>query len=248
MLEDGIIQQSQSPWKFPILVVPKKLDASGKRKWRICVDFRKLNDVTVGDSFPIPNIQDILDKLGRARYFSALDCASGYWQVPLAEEDRLKTAFSTPTCHYEYLRMPFGLKSAPSTFQRLMNNVLMGLIGTRCFVYLDDVIIFGETLQEHYARLREVFEKLRQYNLKIEPDKCEFLKTELSYLGHVVTGEGVKPDPHKIQAINEFPIPRNKTDVKSFLGLDGYYRKFIPQFSKIAKPLNDLLKKDHTWK
>jgi len=155
MLEDGIIQQSQSPWNFTILVVPKKLDASAKRKLRICVDFRKLN-VTVGDSFPIPNIQDILDKLRRARYFSALDCASGYWQVPLAEEDRLKTAFSTPTCHYEYLRMPFGLKSAPSTFQRLMNNVLMGLIGTRCFVYLDDVIIFGETLQEHQARLRGV--------------------------------------------------------------------------------------------
>jgi len=153
MLEDGIIQQSQSPWNFPILVVPKKLDASGKRKWRICVDFQRLNDVTVGDSFPIPNIQDILDKLGRARYFSALDCASGYWQVPLAEEDRLKTAFSTPTCHYEYLRMPFGFRSAPSTFQRLLNNVLMGLIGTRCFVYLDDVIIFGETLQEHHARL-----------------------------------------------------------------------------------------------
>lgn len=128
MLEDGVIQQSQSPWNFPILVVPKKLDASGKRKWRICVDFRKLNDVIVGDSFPLPNIHDILDKLGRARYFSALDCASGYWQVPLAEEDRPKTAFSTPTYHYEYLRMPFGLKSAPSTFQRLMNNVLMGLL------------------------------------------------------------------------------------------------------------------------
>ena len=138
MLEDGIIHQSQSPWNFPILVVPKKLDAAGKRKWRICVDFRKLNDITVGDSFPIPNIQDILNKLGRARYFSALHCASGYWQIPLADEDRPKTAFSIPTCHYEYLRMPFGLKSAPSTFQRLMNNVLMGLIGTRCFVYLDD--------------------------------------------------------------------------------------------------------------
>jgi len=176
MLEDGIIQQSQSPWNFPILFVPKKLDASGKRKWRICVDFRKFNVVTVGDSFPIPNIQDILDKLGRARYTSALDCASGYWQVPLAEEDRPKTAFSTPTCHYEYLRMPFGLKSAPSTFQRLMNNVLMGLMGTRFFVYLDDVIIFRETPQEHHTRLREVFEKLRQCNLRIEPDNGYFRK------------------------------------------------------------------------
>lgn len=141
MLNDGIIQESQSPWNFPILIVPKKIDASGVQKWRICVDFRKLNEVTVGDSFPLPNIQEILDKLGRARYFSALDCASGYWQVPLSKEDRLKTAFSTSKGHYEYLRMPFGLKSAPSTFQRLMNQVLMGLIGMRCFVYLDDIII-----------------------------------------------------------------------------------------------------------
>jgi hypothetical protein len=165
MLEDKIIQPSQSPWNFPILVVPKKLDASGKRKWRICVDFRKLNDVTVGDSFPLPDIQEILDKLGRARYFSALDCASGYWQVPLAEEDGMKTAFSTTTGHYEYLRMPFGLKSAPSTFQRLMNQVFLGLIGIRCFVYLDDVILFGETPQEHNGRLREIFERLRQFNV-----------------------------------------------------------------------------------
>jgi hypothetical protein len=160
-----------------------------------------------------------LDKLGRARHFSALDCASGYWQVPLAEEDRPKTAFSTPTCHYEYLRMPFGLKSAPSTFQRLMNNVLMGLIGTRCFVYLDDVIIFGETLQEHHIRLREVFDKLRQYNLKIEPDKCEFLKTELTYLGHVVTGDGVKPHPHKVNAIDNFPTPKVKNKCQIIFGV-----------------------------
>ena len=247
MLEDNIIRPSQSPWNFPILIVPKKIDASGKRKWRICVDFRRLNEITVGDSFPIPNIQEILDKLGKARYFSALDCASGYWQVPMAEEDRAKTAFSTPSGHYEYLRMPFGLKSAPSTFQRLMNSVFMGLIGTRCFVYLDDVIIFGETLLEHNTRLREVFDKLRQFNLKIEPDKCEFLKTELKYLGHVVTGEGVKPDPEKVKAVIDFPTPQNTTDVKSFLGLAGYYRKFIPQFSKIAKPLTDLLKKDRKW-
>jgi hypothetical protein len=248
MLEDEIIQSSNSPWNFPILIVPKKIDASGKRKWGMCVDFRKLNDITVGDSFPLPNIQDILDKLGRAKYFSAIDCACGYWQVPLAEEDRIKTAFSMPTGHYEYLRMPFGLKSAPSTFQRLMNKVLMGLLGTRCFVYLDDVIIFGESFSEHNARLREVFDKLRQYNLKIEPDKCEFLKTELSYLGHVVTREGVKCDPEKVKAIKEFPIPKNFTDVKSFLGLAGYYRKFIYQFSKLAKPLTELLKKDQPWR
>jgi hypothetical protein len=142
--------------------------------------------------------------------------------------------------------MPFGLKSAPSTFQRLINNVFMGLIGTRCFVYLDDVIIFGETFQEHNSRLREVFEKLRQFNLKIEPDKCEFLKTEISYFGHV-TSEGMRPDPEKIKAITNFPTAKNTTDIKSFLGLAGYYHKFIPQFSKIAKPLNDLLKKNQKW-
>jgi hypothetical protein len=208
-------------------------------KWRICVEFRRLNDVTVGDSFPLPNTQDILDKLGGAQYFSALDCASGYWQITMAEEDRAKTAFSRLTGHYEYLRMPFGLKLVPCIFQRLMNSVFVGLIGTRCFVYLDDVIIFGETLREHHARLREVFQKFRQFNLKIERDKCEFLKTELG----LVTSEGVKPGLEKIKAIKNFPIPKKRTDVKSFLGLTGCYRKFILQFSKIAKPLTELLKK-----
>jgi hypothetical protein len=129
-----------------------------------------------------------------------------------------------------------------------MNRVFLGLMGTRSFVYLDEVILFGESLQEHNERLFEVLERLSQFNLKVEPDKCEFLKTELSYLGHLyVTSEGVRPDPGKVRAINEFPTPKNTTDVKSFLGLAGYYRRFIPQFSKIAKPLNDLLKKDNKW-
>jgi hypothetical protein len=124
MLEDGIITPSNSGWNFPLIVVPKKMDASGKKKWRICVDFRKLNEIMIGDSYPIPNIQDILHKLGRARYFTALDCASGYLQVPIAEEDRHKTAFSTANSHFEFKRMPFRLKSAPSTFHRMMNNIL----------------------------------------------------------------------------------------------------------------------------
>jgi hypothetical protein len=134
MLEEGIITPSNSGWNFPLLVVPKKIDASGKRKWRICVDFRILNEITVGDSYPLPNIQEILDKIGRARYFTALDCASGYLQVPIAKEDRHKTAFCTANSHFEFKRMPFGLKSAPSTFQRMMNNVLSELIGDRCLV------------------------------------------------------------------------------------------------------------------
>jgi len=204
MLEDEIIQSSQSAWNFPILIVPKKLDASGKRKWRISVGFRELNDINVGDSFQLHNIQDILDKLGRDRYFSSVDCASGYYQVPLAEEDRSKTAFSTATGHYEYLSMPFRLKSAPSTFQRLMNRVFLGMTGSRFVVYLHDVLVFGETLQEHNERLREIFGKLRQFNLKIEPNKSEFLKTEINYLGHVVTSEGVKPDPEKVKQLRNF--------------------------------------------
>jgi hypothetical protein len=149
MIDDDIIEPGNSGWNFPLLVVPKKLDASGKRKWRICLDFRKLNEVTTGDSYPLPNIQEILDKLGRARYFTALDCASGYLQVPIAAEDRHKTEFSTANGHFGFKRMPFGLKSAPSTFQRMMNNVLSELIGDRCLVYMDDILIIGETLKEH---------------------------------------------------------------------------------------------------
>jgi hypothetical protein len=248
MLKDGVITPSKSEWNFPLIVVPKKMDSSGRKKWRICIDFRKLNDVTIGDSYPLPNIQDILDKLGRARYFSALDCASGYLQVPIAEEDRHKTAFSTADGHFEYARMPFGLKSAPSTFQRMMNTILSELIGNRCLVYVDDILVMSETLKGHNSRLRSIFQKLREFNIRIEPDKCEFLKEELSYLGHVVTAEGVKPDSGKVKAVANFPTPRTQKDLKSFLGLAGYYRRFIANFSAIARPLTNLLKKDTNWK
>lgn len=243
MLEEGIIKHSTSPYNAPILVVPKKTDASGKPKLRVVVDFRKLNDATVGDSFPIPLIDEVLNAFGKSKYFSAIDCASGYHQIPVRTEDQPKTAFSTPEGHYEFNRMPFGLKSAPSTFQRLMNNVLTGLQGLKCLVYLDDVVIFGETLVEHNERLIDVFQRFREHNLKLQPDKCEFLRSELAYLGHIITPEGVKPDKSKIEAVLNFPTPRTTRQLKGFLGLSGYYRKFIPNYSKIAVPMTYLLKK-----
>lgn len=249
MLQDGIIAPSNSPWNSPILVVPKKPDASGKRKWRIVVDFRKLNDVTIGDSFPIPVISEVLDALGNSKYFSTIDCASGFLQVPVKLEDQPKTAFSTPQGHYEYKRMPFGLKGAPSTFQRLMNSVLTGVQGIKCLVYLDDIVIFGETLQIHNDKLRDVFGRMRKHNLKLQPDKCEFLRKEVFYLGHVITSDGVKPDERKVEAVKNFPVPTTTQKLKGFLGLAGYYRRFIPNFSKIAKPLTELLKKNtpYVW-
>jgi len=171
MLADGVIQHSTSPWKSPNLVVPEKTDASGKMKWRLIVDFRKLNDVTIGDSFAIPLISEVLNSLGNSKCFSTVDCASGFWQIPVRAEDRPKTAFSTNYGHFEYKSMPFGLKGAPAIFQRLMSTVI-------------DIIVYGETLKVHNDRLRDVFARLRMYNLKLQPDKCEFLRKEVTYLGH----------------------------------------------------------------
>lgn len=243
MLEENIIKPSESPWNAPIWVVPKKMDASKQQKWRIVVDYRKLNEKTIEDKFPIPNITDILDKLGRSQYFTTLDLASGFHQVEIDSEDIEKTAFSTDEGHYEFLRMPFGLKNAPATFQRIMNNVLKGLTDKQCFVYLDDVIIFSTSLTEHIQRLRNVFDRLRESNLKIQLNKSEFLRKEVAYLGHLVTPCGVKPNPEKISAIQQYPIPKNQKEIKQFLGLLGYYRKFIKDFAKITKPLTSCLKK-----
>lgn len=244
MLKQGIIQNSTSPWSSPIWIVPKKLDASGKRKWRMVVDYRKLNEKTIDDKYPLPNIADILDKLGRSNYFSTLDLASGFHQIEMEPEDVQKTAFSTENGHYEFKRMPFGLKNAPSTFQRVMDNILRGLQNEICLVYLDDIVIFSTSLQEHITRLRQVFTRLRESNFKIQMDKSEFLKKEVQYLGHVVTTEGVKPNPDKVSAIKKFPIPKTQKEIKSFLGLLGYYRRFIKDFAKITKPLTQCLKKD----
>lgn len=149
-------------------------------------------------------------------------------------DDQAKTAFSVPLGHYEYTRMPFGLKNAPATFQRLMNNVLTGIQGIKCFVYLDDIVIYGSSLEDHNLKLKEVFDRLSLHNLKLQPDKFEFLKTEVMYLGHLITQDGVKPDPEKIVAVKNFPIPESPKEIKSFLGLAGYYRRFIENFSQLT--------------
>lgn len=243
MLEQGIIRHSNSPWSSPIWIVPKKADASGKKKWRIVVDYRKVNEKTVDDRYPIPNISDILDKLGKCQYFSTLDLASGYYQIEMASEDIPKTAFNVENGHYEYVRLPMGLKNAPATFQRVMDNTLKGLQNDICLVYMDDIVIFSVSLQEHIINLRKVFQRLRETNLKIQLDKSEFLKKEVAFLGHIVTPDGVKPNPDKIKAILNYPIPKTIKEIKGFLGLLGYYRKFIKNFAKLAKPLTLCLKK-----
>ena len=247
LLENKIIKPSDSPYNSPLWIVPKKADSHGNKKWRMVIDYRALNEKTIGDAYPLPNITEILDQLGSAKYFSVFDLAYGFHQIPMDETDAPKTAFSTPHGHYEFTRMPFGLKNAPATFQRLMDQTLSGLQGNEIFVYLDDVVLYASSLQEHGIKFRKLAERLRQANLKLQPDKCEFLRREVTYLGHIISENGVKPDPGKIQAVKEFPRPKDQKTIKQFLGLAGYYRKFIANFSKIAKPLTDLLKKDVTF-
>ena len=247
LLKQDIIRPSNSAWNSPVWVVPKKTDSTGEKKYRLVIDYRKLNEQTIGDAYPIPNISDILDQLGHSKYFTTLDLASGYHQINMHPRDTEKTAFSVPLGHYEFNRMPFGLKNAPSTFQRLMNTVLSGLQGTRCLVYLDDIVIFADSLENHNKKLIEIFTRLKEYNLKLKPSKCEFLRKEVIYLGHKISETGAQPDESKLDAVRSFPRPKTARDIKSFLGLAGYYRRFIQDFSKKALPLTSLLKKDASF-
>ena len=244
MLRDEVIRPSTSPWASPVVMV-KKRDGT----MRFCVDFRKMNDATIKDAHPLPRIDDTLESLHGAQYFTTLDLKSGYWQVPIREEDKEKTAFRTSSGQlYEFNQLPFGLCNAPATFSRLMDRTLAGLAWNICLYYLDDIIVFSSTWAEHLERLRAVFERLRRANLKLGARKCQLAAREVSFLGYRVTPEGLEPEPRLMEAISKLPPPINVAEVRSFLGLVGYYRRFVKRFSDKAAPLNRLLHKDHPWK
>lgn len=204
------------------------------------VDYRGLNEKTIGNAYPLPNITEILDRLGGAKYFSIFDLASGLNQIKMDPKDKHKTAFSTSTGHFQYVRMPFGLKSAPSTFQKLMNLLLLELQDAELLVYMDDIIVFASDLVEHEKKVRRLFKRLLNARLSLQR---EFLATEVEYLEHIINENGVIPDPKKTEAVQNFPQPKSQTNIRQILGLAGYYRRFIEGFSKRARPLSELLKK-----
>ena len=246
LLAAGVIQESHSPWNSPMFLVGKK-DGS----YRPVIDFRKVNALTVPDHYPLPILSDILQSLGDSNtVFSSIDLLSGFWQIPLDPESREITAFSTPSGHYEWLRLPMGLRNAPLTFQRMVNSLFAGVIGNGLFVYLDDLIVVSRDLESHFRNLEIVFSRLREAGLKAKLSKCNFLKSRIEFLGHVVDGDGIHTVDSKIKAVAHFPTPKSVENVRSFLGLAGYYRAFVRNFASIASPLTRLLKKDtpFNWK
>lgn len=243
MLEAKIISRSRSPWSFPVIIVNK---SDGSK--RFCIDYRKLNNITVKNSFPLPLIDDILARLGKAKYFSSLDLKSGYFQVLMDENSKELTTFSSSTKGlFQFNKMPFGLCNAPAVFQELMSIVLEGLTDFSV-AYLDDVLIFSKTLEDHLKHINIIFERLRKHGLKLKLKKCSFLQEETHYLGFVVNKNGIKPNPQKVEAIKSLPPPTCVREVRSFIGMCSYYRRFIPNFSAIAEPLIFLTRKHAHFK
>ena len=244
MLQNGIIEESSSPWRSPI-VLAKKKDGS----FRFCVDLRAVNAVTQSLPVPLPRVDDSLDNLAGAQFFSTLDMASGYWQVDVAKEHREKTAFSTGKGLHQFRAMPFGLKNAGATFQRLMELVLAGMDSKSCLVYIDDVIVFGETEHAHLKHLEEVFERIRAAGMKLKPQKCCLARDEVVFLGHKVGKTGVQPDPANINKVRNWPRPKKADELKSFLGLAGYYSRFVPNYSDLVRPVREAAEKkgDIQW-
>ena len=239
LLDAELIIPSDSPWSTGCVIVSKSNGTS-----RLCIDYRELNAITVPDDYPMPHVTEILQQLGGNKVFSTLDCNAGFHSLAIDENDIPKLAFSTVFGKYTFVRLPFGLRNAPSAFQRVMDNVLCSKTYKTLFVYMDDIIIFTKTLEEHIKELEEIFMLLYKNGLRLKPSKCCFAKTHLEYLGHVVSAEGIHPNEQKIKALRDFPSPICVSDVQSFMGLVNYYRKFINKCAEYSIPLNKLLRKD----
>lgn len=237
MLHEDIVEPCESPWSSPVLLTPKK-----NGELRFCLDSRKLNSVTKKDAYSIPYISEILDNLRDARYLSSLDLSRSFWQIPILEKDRNKTAFYIPSRGtFQFKCMPFGLTNAPATQQRLVDMLFYGPeFEHKVFVYIDDIIIVAPTFEQHISLLYRVLERLKMANLTVSYSKCQFFRTQLKYLGYVVDSHGLQPDPEKVQAIINYPTPKNRKEVRRFIGTASWYRRFIPNFSSIAAPLNKL--------
>lgn len=242
MLDENIIRPSKSPYNSPVWVVGKKgYNEDGSKKNRLVIDFKKLNENTVPDRYPMPDPSVILSNLGKARFFSTIDLESGFHQILMKDDDIEKTAFSINNGKYEFLRLPFGLANAPRIFQRAMDNILREKIGKTCHIYMDDIIVFSETAEQHLYDLKEIIDILFVANMKISIEKSKFFRKETEFLGYLVSHKIIKTDPQKIKTIVEYPPPRNIRELRGFLGLTGYYRKFVQNYASIAKPLTKLL-------
>ena len=242
MLNEKVIRRSNSPWLSPVLLVPKK-DGG----YRFCVDFRKLNAVTVRPAASIPSAEDIFYALGKSKFRTSLDMKQGFWQIPIREEDKEKTAFGTDAGIFEFNCTPYGLCGSPAVFQNCMNAVL-GDIRHFALAFVDDIIVFSETYEDHLEHLQAVFDRLRKANLKLKISKCDFVKKQLNYLGHIISDDGISVDPGKVSVMENLQPPENIRDVRSFLGMTSYYRKYVPNFSKIARPLTALTRKNARFK
>lgn len=242
MLETGVISESSSPWASPVVLVPKK-DGSV----RFCVDYRKLNTHTKRDVYPLPVIEDVLTSMQGMKWFSSLDLAQGYWQVPLAPDAKEKSAFITPDGLYEFNVMPFGMTNAPATFQRMMDCVLAGIKWKSCLVYLDDIIIFSTGFDRHLSDLEDVFTRIRKAHLVVKPKKCDWCTQSIRYLGHIIGADGVRPDPDKVLAVQSMTEPDSLKKLQAYLGFIGYYRRFVRNFARVANPLYRLLRANVQW-